>query len=237
MDARTVARQLELLGTPERAKNSAWFFKTGPGQYGEGDIFWGITVPEQRKIAKTYKDLPLGEVIKLLHSPIHECRLTALLIWVSQYQNGTATKKLAIYKAYLANTRWVNNWDLVDTSAHKIIGPQLGPNYKSTLTKLARSSSLWEKRIAVIACFYYIKLGDPKPAFYIIDILKYDQNDLIQKAVGWMLREIGKACSREILLGWLLTNQQYTKLPRTTLRYAIEHFDQADRKAFLSGRA
>lgn len=237
MDAQAVAQALEALGSPEKAKNSAWFFKTGPGQYGAGDLFWGITVPEQRKIARQYKELPLKEVTQLLQSPVHECRLTALLIWVHQYQEGDRKTQQAIYDTYLRNTKWINNWDLVDSSADKIVGAHLGNSYKPVLTKLAKSKDLWEKRIAVIACFYHIKKGDPKPAFYIIDFLKYDEHDLIQKAVGWMLREIGKRCSREALLAWLLTDQQYTRLPRTTLRYAIEHFESQDRKAFLKGLA
>lgn len=235
MTAQTVLNELSRIATPERAQGAARFFKTGPGQYGEGDVFLGVTVPAQRKIAKAHQHLSLKETTKLLQMPFHECRSTALFILVTQYQKGSEAEKLAIYKTYLANTKFINNWDLVDCSAGYIVGAQLGATYKPTLTKLARSQDLWEKRIAMIACFYYIMQGDAEPAFYIIEILKTDQHDLIQKAVGWMLREIGKRCSREALTIWLITNDEYKRLPRTTLRYAIEHYSPADRKAFLQG--
>lgn len=156
---------------------------------------------------------------------------------VCQCKKADQAGKFKIYNTYLANTKWINNWDLVDTSAYNIVGPQIDPDYKSVLTKLAKSNDLWEKRIAMVACFHFIRNSNPAPGFYVMDILKDDPHDLLQKAVGWMLRETGKRCGREVLLDWLLTDQQYTKLPRTTLRYAIEHFDQADRKAFLQGHA
>jgi 3-methyladenine DNA glycosylase AlkD len=217
--------------------NSARFFKTGKGQYGEGDHFIGITVPQLRKVARAYKQLPLDEIVKLLHSAVHEYRLTALIIMVGQYKRGTQAEQAKIYKTYLANTKWINNWDLVDSSAGYIVGPQLGTNYAATLAKLAKSADLWERRIAMLACFYTIQQGDPEPAFYVIEFLKHDEHDLIQKAVGWMLREIGKRCGRDVLHDWLLRDNQYQQLPRTTLRYAIEHYPQAERKAFLQGVA
>lgn len=199
MTAQDVIQSLTFIGTPESARNSARFFKTGPGQYGEDDRFLGVIVPEQRKIAKTYKDLPLDETVQLLSSPYHECRLTALFIMVGQYQKGTNAQKKLIYDTYLANTKYINNWDLVDSSASYIVGPQLARNYRSVLVPLARSYNLWERRIAILSCFYYINLGNPAPAFEIIELLKNDRHDLIQKAVGWMLREIGKRCGRQTL--------------------------------------
>jgi 3-methyladenine DNA glycosylase AlkD len=235
--AQTVLNQLTLLATPERAQGAARFFKTGPGQYGEGDKFLGVTVPEQRKLAKHHQGMVLTEVVKLLRMPFHECRSTALFIMVLQYKKASDAQKLIIYNHYIANTKYINNWDLVDSSAGYIVGPQLGANYRPTLTRLASSDDVWERRIAMIACFHYIMKGNPDPAFYIIELLKTDTHDLIQKAVGWMLREIGKRCSREQLTVWLLNNEQYKRLPRTTLRYAIEHYSPGDRKAFLAGTA
>ena len=235
MDAKTVTKQLEELSTPERAKGASRFFKTAPGQYGEGDIFMGIKVPELRKIARQYVAMSLQEATLLLTSPLHECRETALFILVLKYAKGTPKERREIYDVYMTHTKYINNWDLVDASAEYIVGPELGKNYKKQLSTLAKSKSIWERRIAMLACFYHIKAGDPEPAFYIIEFLKQDKEDLIQKAVGWMLREIGKRCSKDILRSWLLKNDEYKTLPRTTLRYAIEHFETEERKAFLQG--
>lgn len=237
MTAAAVQKDLKAMATLERTVGAARFFKTGLGQYGEGDVFLGVTVPDQRKLAKQFKNLPLGEVVKLLQSPFHECRATALFILVLQYQRGTPAEQQAIYDCYLANTARINNWDLVDCSAGHIVGQHLGDNFKPTLVQLAHSSNLWERRIAMIACFYTIMQGNPEPAFNIIDILEQDSHDLIQKAVGWMLREIGKRCDQEILTTWLLSENRYQRLPRTTLRYAIEHYPPDQRKQFLTGSA
>lgn len=233
MKMQSVVDKLMLLGSPERAANLSWFFKTGPGQYGEHDKFIGVTVPEQRKIAKEFFDLPLDEVEELLHSVYHECRLTALLILVAKYNKGGSDDRKMIYDLYLKNTNYINNWDLVDLSAGYIVGGYLKDNYRSVLYKLARSKNLWERRIAILSTFYHTKQGKPGPALDVIDILKYDSHDLIQKAVGWMLREVGKRCSPDILREWLLKDGQYKKLPRTTLRYSIEHFGESERKSFL----
>jgi 3-methyladenine DNA glycosylase AlkD len=237
MTAQTVLEQLKANANPERAKSSARFFKTGPGDYGEGDQFLGLAVPQQRIVAKRFQALPLDEIIKLLRMPYHECRLTALFILVGQYKQGDDSQKLAIYMAYLANTAYINNWDLIDSSASYIVGPQLGNNYRKVLLPLAHSKLLWERRIAMLACFYTIAQGNPRAAFEIIDILQNDSHDLIQKAVGWMLREIGKRCGRQTLNDWLLDGKRYQKLPRTTLRYAIEHYFTEERRAFLKGTA
>lgn len=232
--AKAVSAALKAGASAERALVSARYFKTGPGQYGEGDIFIGLTVPQVRKIVRTFKDLPLLETEKLLHSPIHEERLTALLILVSQFER---TKESSLQKEivdlYLKNTRFINNWDLVDTSAPYIMGPYLWKRPKALLSKLARSKRLWERRIAMLSTFYFIKQGDCKEALQIAELLLTDSHDLMHKAVGWMLREIGSKCGRDILKDFLA--KHYKKLPRTTLRYAIEHFPEAERKAWLKG--
>lgn len=234
MNAHDVENNLHAQADPLRAQHSQRFFKTKAGEYGEGDQFLGVTVPIQRKLAKEFKYLPLPEIVTLLHSPYHECRLTAIFILVYQYNHSPQNDKDKIFQAYLENTEYINNWDIVDSSAGYIVGAHLGKNYQETLTRLARSDSTWDRRIAMIACLHYIMQGNPEPALMVIELLKYDQHDLIQKAVGWMLREIGKRCSRQLLEDWLTNDKQYQKLPRTTLRYAIEHFDTARRKQYLS---
>ncbi len=228
-----VKTQLRGLGTPEKARASAWFFKTGPGQYGEGDVFVGVTVPEQRKVAKRYRELSVQEVEQLLHSPEHEFRLTALLIWVDQFKWGDEATRRGIYQFYLANTRWINNWDLVDTSAAAIVGAWTETRDRTVLDRLAVSESLWERRIAIIATLWFINLGQAEDTLRIADILLTDTHDLIHKATGWMLREVGKRCSQEVLEAWLAT--RYRTMPRTMLRYAIERFEPERRQAYLKG--
>lgn len=237
MNSHDVENCLRIHADPLRAQHSLRFFKTGPGEYGEGDQFLGVTVPEQRKVAKKFNNLPLPEVVTLLHSRYHECRLTAIFILVYQYTHASPDDMDKIFHTYLDNTKWINNWDIVDSSAGYIVGSHLGPKYEKTLTCLAKSDNIWERRIAMIACLHYIVQGNPEPALMVIELLKYDQHDLIQKAVGWMLREIGKRCSRQLLEDWLAIDKQYQKLPRTTLRYAIEHFDTTRRKQYLAGTA
>lgn len=229
-----VSKALRFVATPERAKSNAWFFKTGPGQYGEGDQFLGVTVPQQRVVAKQFKDLPLYEVEKLIMSPWHEERLTGVFILVGQFQRGDESNKKAIYDFYMSHTGCINNWDLVDSSAGYIVGPWLEekPQKMKILTKLAKSDLLWDRRIAMIATLYYINQGRADEAFDIIDILKNDSHDLIQKAVGWMLREIGKRVDRDLLIVFL--DQNAATLPRTSLRYAIEHFSPSERAKYLN---
>lgn len=230
-----VLDSLKVVATPERAKANAWFFKSGPGQYGEGDQFLGVTVPEQRKIAKKfYKQLTLDEVLLSLKSPWHEERLSAIFILVLKYQKGDQTDKSRVADLYLENARYVNNWDLVDSSAGYILGDWLENNpYKmKVLEKLAKSDNLWERRIAMMSCFDYIVKGRSEEAFQIIEILKHDNHDLIQKAVGWMLREIGKRVDEKQLLEFLDNNA--ATLPRTELRYAIERLPQEKRKFYLN---
>lgn len=237
MKANNIVEELVKLGDPLRAQQLLRFFKTGPGEYGEGDIFLGITNPQQRALIKKYRTIPISEVSKLLKNKYHECRLTALLILVDKYKRASDDEKKTIFDIYISNTKYINNWDLVDLSAGYIAGDWLFKRDKSILFDLAKSDDLWERRIGMMSCFYFIMQGESKDAFEIIEILKYDKHDLIQKAVGWMLREIGKRCSRQELESWLIKDGQYKKLPRTMLRYSIEHFDDKKRKQYLSGLA
>ena len=232
-----IKSDLRELATPEWAMNSAWFFKTGPGQYGEGDQFLGITVPDQRKVAQKYKDLSLRDAERLLASKWHEERLTALIILVNQFKKADLPKKKEIYEFYLSHTARINNWDLVDTSARDIVGGYIYYNQEllPTLDHLAISKSLWERRIAIIATFYFLMKGEPDVTITLSKVLLQDKEDLMHKAVGWMLREMGKRCDRQVLIGFL--DQYAHEMPRTTLRYAIEHLDPQTRKKYLTMKA
>ena len=218
---------------PGKAALLARFFKTGKGEYAEGDRFHGLTVPQTRLLSKKYGALPLSRLKRLLNSPWHEERLCALLMLVENFRCGTEKEKAVIYHFYLGNTRYINNWDLVDLSAPRIVGGWLADKSKAPLFTLARSKDLWEKRVSIIACFEFIYAGRAEPALKIIKIHLRDPHDLIHKAAGWMLREIGKRCSEKILLDFLKKN--YHALPRTTLRYAIEKFPPAKRARLLAG--
>lgn len=224
-------RDLAQLADSDRARNLSWFFKTGKGQYGEGDIFLGIKVPSQRKVAKKYVDMPLSDLQELLLSRIHEHRLTALLILVLKYQKADNLGKDEIFNFYLKNSERINNWDLVDLSAPRIVGDYLVGKDTSILFKLAKSSNLWERRIAILATFKFISNNDFEDALSISTILLHDKHDLIHKAVGWALREIGKR-DQEIEETFLSKN--YTTMPRTMLRYAIEKFCEEKRRLYLS---
>jgi 3-methyladenine DNA glycosylase AlkD len=224
--------ELSNAADPARAKSSAWFFKTGKGQYGEGDQFLGISVPVQRKIALRHRDLPQAAVQKLLASKLHEHRFVALEILVAQFEAAAASKQDEIYRFYLANTARINNWDLVDTSAAKIVGQYLRKRPRTILRKLAKSANLWERRIAIVSTFAFIRAGQTEETFAIAQALLGDQHDLIHKAVGWALREAGKQAPDQ-LIGFL--EAHYERLPRTTLRYAIERFTSVERKRFLAG--
>ncbi len=209
------------------------FFKTGPGEYGEGDIFLGIVVPEQRKIAKKYTDLRLIDLQKLLRSKIHEERLTALFILIDQFKSSKGIARRRICDFYFKNRKGVNNWDLVDLSADKIMGEYLLDKPKGVLYKLARSSYLWDRRIGIIATFAFIKKNKFEDTLEISEILLGDKEDLIHKAVGWMLREIGK---RDLKTEEDFLKKHYKEMPRTMLRYAIEKFPEKKRKAYLGGK-
>lgn len=234
-DLEELKEKLLALGSPVKAENAAWFFKTGKGQYGAGDIFIGVTMPEQRKLSKKYNFLPLKDIEELLHSKEHEFRMTALLILLAQFGQGDGNVRERIYELYLRNTAFINNWDLVDVSAEYIVGPWLEDKKEriKVLKKLALSDSLWERRIAMMATFAYIKKGRPEAALQIAQLLLNDPHDLIHKAVGWMLREIGKRCSLE--QEEIFLRQYYHQMPRTMLRYAIERFPEDKRQAYLKG--
>jgi len=229
--ARQIKKLLKSLGNPERAKFVLRYFKCGPGQYGEGDRFLGITSPVLRRLAKEYRELETEEVLQLLHSRIHEERGLALLIWNHQVARGTASTHEKIYRLYLKNIKWINNWDLVDCSAEFVIGRYLLNRDPAILEKLASSKSLWQRRVAIISTFAFIKEKRFKLPLRIVDRLIRDREDLIHKACGWMLREIGKR-EPEVLHSYLHKNA--STLPRTTLRYSIERFDQKTRSRYLA---
>ncbi|MDR3707896.1 MAG: DNA alkylation repair protein [Capsulimonadaceae bacterium] len=231
MTVANIQQDLRELADPEKAKILSGFFKTGPGQYGEGDQFLGIVVDKTRALAKRYRHLGLDEIGVLLDSRVHEDRLVALLILTLQYPIADETSRAAIYRFYLAHTDRVNNWDLVDCSAEHIVGPYLRDRDKTPLTTLAQSASVWERRIAILATYHYIKLGDPSETFRIAEALLGDSHDLIHKAVGWMLREAGKRCSTEALCAFLDGHGE--RMPRTMLRYAIERFSPEKRAQYM----
>ena len=218
----------------KKAKIVQRFFKTGPGEYAEGDIFLGITVPMLRILSKRYQSLAFNETLQLLKSRIHEERLLSLLILILKYRKVDLSEKRKIYKAYLNHSKYVNNWDLVDVSAKHIIGDFLKDKDRTPLYKLARSDSLWERRIAILSTFHFIENNDFEDTLKIAEILILDPHDLIHKAVGWMLREVGKRDrdSEERFL-----KKYYTAMPRTMLRYAVERFPESKRQAYLKGTA
>ena len=226
-----IKKDLSQLSNPKKAQKLSGFFKTGKGQYGEGDIFLGIPVPEQRKVANRYLDLPLNDLQELLSSKIHEYRLTALLILISKYGKADNPGKDEIFSFYLKNIENINNWDLVDLSAPKIVGDYLFNKDTSVLFKLVKSNNLWERRIAILSTFTFIRNNDFEDALSISELLLHDEHDLIHKAVGWMLREIGKR-DQEIEERFL--SKYGMQMPRTMLRYAIEKFDENKRRFYLA---
>jgi 3-methyladenine DNA glycosylase AlkD len=227
-----IESEIESSKNTEKAKILQRFFKTGVGQYGEGDIFFGITVPIQRKIAKKYVELKLKEIQLLLNSKIHEKRLIALLILIQKYKKAQESEKEKIFNFYIKNTRNVNNWDLVDLSAPNIVGNYLLDKERKMLYKFAISKNIWERRISIISTLTFIRNFQFKDTMNISKILVNDKHDLIQKAVGWMLRELGKR-DETLLVEFLKTN--YQKMPRTMLRYSIEKFSKEIRSKYLKG--
>lgn len=217
----------------ERKKAHLWYFKTGKGEYGEHDQFIGVTVPQSRAIAKQFKDLSLADAKTLLMSPVHEERLIALFILNHQFAKGDEQTKKNIIELYLSHTKWINNWDLVDSSASQIVGTYLLDKKPTIIMNLAKSSSLWERRIAMIATAAYIKKGHCELTYHIAEMLLPDTHDLIHKAVGWMLREAGKNCGETELE--LFLKKHLKDMPRTALRYAIEKFSEKKRQAYLKG--
>jgi 3-methyladenine DNA glycosylase AlkD len=251
-----IRRELRQQAAPERAVILQRFFKTGPGEYAAGDMFLGLTVPQLRALAEQYRHLPLRDTSRLLRSSIHEERFLALLVLVQAYWDGDAKQQRRIYDLYLRSTRYINNWDLVDCSAPQIVGaflfrcsggsascrpyrtndkrPALHRSAATILTQLARSDSLWERRIAIIATFHFIKHGEFSATLHIARVLLRDEHDLIHKAVGWMLREVGK---RDLATEEKFLRQHCRQMPRTMLRYAIERFAEPKRRRYLKGTA
>jgi len=223
-------KELLRLADKKQAKLLQGFFKTGPGQYGEGDIFIGLKVPTQRKVCKKFKDLPLDDLQDMLDSKIHEYRLSALFILVDRYKKADEKLKKEIFDFYLKNTKNINNWDLVDLSAPNIVGGYLLDKPKDILYKLVVSHNLWDKRIAVLSTFMFIKYDRFEDSLKISEILLNDKHDLIHKAVGWMLREIGKR-DQEVEESFL--KKHHKIMPRTMLRYSTEKFDEEKRKFYL----
>jgi 3-methyladenine DNA glycosylase AlkD len=232
MNAQDVHERLRGLGNPEAAAFAAGYFKTGPGQYGDGDVFLGIRIPVLRRVAKDCHVLPIAQVVELLRSAIHEERLLALLllVWRASRDEGLERKK--IYELYLAHTRFINNWDLVDSSAPTIVGGHLAQRSRKPLDRLASSQSLWERRISIIATLHFIRNGEFADTLRIAERLLGDREDLIHKAAGWMLREVGKR-DQPVLESFLRVHSEI--MPRTMLRYAIERFPADRRISILRG--
>ncbi|HEA26212.1 MAG TPA: DNA alkylation repair protein [Ectothiorhodospiraceae bacterium] len=227
-----IQKALMALADPKIAEHSQRFFKTGKGEYGEGDLFLGIRVPKLRELVRKHKEVTVDEAVELLQSKYHEARLLALLILVARFQQGSEENKKAIYEIYLDNTRQINNWDLVDSSADKIVGGYLLGRERGPLYKLAKSIDLWERRIAIIATFAFIRVNDFDDVLMISKQLINDPQDLIHKAVGWMLREVGK---RDQQREERYLKKRYRQMPRTMLRYAIERFPEKLRNSYLNG--
>jgi 3-methyladenine DNA glycosylase AlkD len=231
MSLKELRAELRALADPRQAEVLMRFFKTGPGQYGEGDRFLGIKVPVQRAVAKKHSGIPLGDVKKLLDSPIHEERLVSLMILIEKYNRAGDAGRKEIVDLYLANTHNINNWDLVDLSAPQLLGRHLHGGSMKPLKKLARSSSLWERRIALLSTHYFIKRGDYDMTLELAELLLEDDHDLIHKAAGWMLREVGKR-DMKIEKGFL--DKHAAAMPRTMLRYAIERFPEKMRRSYMA---
>ena len=233
MDARTIQSKLKGLANKKNAEVAQRFFKTGPGEYGEGDIFLGIRVPVLRGLAKEYQTITVKEAEHLLKSPIHEERLLALFILIRIYSRAEEVIKKAIYELYLKNTKFINNWDLVDASAEYIVGDFLLGKEKNPFYQLAGSQNLWERRISIMSTFCFIKRRQYSETLKVAKTLLNDKEDLIHKAVGWMLREVGK---RDISLEEEFMKAHYKEMPRTMLRYAIEKFPETKRQGYLKGK-
>ena len=225
-------KELKKAANPKKAKHSQRFFKTGKGQYGEGDVFIGLTVPQQRSIAKKYVGLSLPKIQELLKSKIHEYRLVGLIILVEKFKKAEEGEKGNIFNFYLKNTKFINNWDLIDLTAPNIVGNFLLDKKRTLLYDLAESKDLWEKRISILSTFAFIRNNEFEDTLRITKILLKDQHDLIHKACGWMLREVGKR-NQKTLEKFL--KQHYKTMPRTMLRYSIERFEEGERLRYLKG--
>lgn len=231
MTAENIKKQLLAFGNPSKAMHATYFFKTGKGQYGEGDRFIGCTVPETRSVAKKFMHTPLAELKKLLDDEMHECRLCALSILVAQFQKADETKQRELVDFYLAHTHRINNWDLVDLSCYHIVGAWLkDKEERSLLYSLAKSNSLWEQRIAMVSTLAFIRNNDFADTLKLCELFLTHKHDLMHKACGWMLREAGKR-NEAVLTGFL--DSHYTVMPRTMLRYAIERLSPEQRKHYM----
>lgn len=233
MIVKTIQDRLRQLADPKRAEVQQRFFRTGPGQYGAGDRFLGIRVPQLRKLLREYGDCSVEDALVLLRSPIHEERLLALVLLMRIFAGADEPIRKQIYNAYLRNSRYINNWDLVDISAQHVIGAFLRGKDRSPLYRLAQSENLWERRIAIMATLFFIRRGEFRDTLKIAGMLLKDEEDLIHKAVGWMLREVGK---RDPQAEEDFLKRHYKKMPRTMLRYALERFPEAKRKQYLQGK-
>ena len=233
MTRAALVRELKAAGDATRAAQVAKYFKTGKGEYGEGDVFLGIQVPVMRRIALRYGELPLVDLEALLDSKIHDHRAAALEIMVRQYERGDAGQRAKLLRFYLSKTERINNWDLVDASARPILGEHLKTGPRGVLRKLVKSKSLWERRIAIVSTMALVWDGELEDAFEIAAALLDDRHDLIHKATGWVLREAG-IVDRARMIAFL--EKHYARVPRTTLRYAIEHLPAEDRKKILAGK-
>jgi 3-methyladenine DNA glycosylase AlkD len=231
-NAQGLIRELEAAADPQRAEVALWFFKTGKGEYGEGDQFLGMTAAVLRRLALRYRALGFKDIERLLRSPIHEHRSAGFEILVAQYERGNEVQREKVFRFYLRHTKCANNWDLVDASAPYIVGEHLQGRSRDLLARLAESKVLWERRIAIISTLALIKNGEIKDTFRIAEKLLSDRHDLIHKAVGWALRETGKV-DPHALCGFL--RRHYARIPRTALRYAIERFPATQRKRVLAG--
>lgn len=232
MSVEKLRDELLAAGSEAKARELARFFKTGKGDYGEGDRFIGVTVPVNRTITRRYLHLTPTQLAELLHSPIHELRLSALIAMVEQYKSRHTTDahRQEIVDTYIANTRYINNWDLVDLSVYNIIGAHLASRSRELLYRWALSSLLWEQRMAIVATMWFIRHGDYDDTIALARLLCHHPHDLMHKAVGWMLREVGKR-DKQRLIDFL--NEHYTTLPRTLLRYAIEKLPQQERLYYM----
>ncbi len=233
MTEKELVECFELLADAEQAAFLQYFFKTGKGQYGEGDVFWGIRVPETRKVAKEFKQLPFDEVKKVLKNPVHEIRLCGLLILVEQFKKAKKENRKEIVDFYLSQTQYINNWDLVDLSCYNILGTYLLDKPRDILYSLARSKNMWEQRIAIVSTWMFIRNNEFTDTLAIAGMLLHHPHDLIHKAIGWMLREVYK---RDSGLIFDFVKTHYEQMPRTALRYAIEKFPEDERKNILQGK-
>lgn len=225
-----IEKELERFSTSEKKEFLPYFFKTGKGQYGEGDKFLGVVVPDTRKVAKKYKVISFEDVAALLENKYHECRLCALLILIEKFKKADENEKKKVFDFYLSHTRYINNWDLVDLSCKDIVGNYLLNKPRNILYKLAESSSMWDQRIAVVSTYSFIRLNDFEDILRLSEILLHHKHDLMHKAIGWMLREVGKR-DKKVLCAFL--DKYHKVMPRTMLRYSIEKFSTEERAYYM----